>query len=82
MTPVSEGAPSLRCSVEANLMPPGETESGSAGTRPDMGSQQKTGNCLSPASPFPSRTCSTAAGDHAGVESRRSVQETTQRGKH
>jgi len=36
MTPVSDGDLS-RCAVEANLMLPGETESGSAGTQPDEG---------------------------------------------
>ncbi len=36
MTPVSDdGLP--RCSLKANLEPPGETESGSAGTQPDKG---------------------------------------------
>ena len=36
MTPVSDGGLS-HCSVETNLMLPGETESGSAGTQPDKG---------------------------------------------
>ena len=36
MTPVSEGG-LPRCSVEANLTLPGETELGSAGTQPDKG---------------------------------------------
>ena len=36
MTPVSDsGLP--RCSIGANLMLPGETESGPAGTQPDEG---------------------------------------------
>jgi len=36
MTSVSDGG-LRRCSVGANLMMPGETESGSAGTQPDKG---------------------------------------------